>query len=42
MTVIVPALIHSATIFWVKIKEEPEVEKRFGIEYQEYKRKHLF
>lgn len=38
MTVIVPALTLSTTIFWVKIKEEPELKKRFGIEYQEYKK----
>lgn len=39
MTVLVPFLTLSATILWVKIKEEPELEKRFGLQYQEYKKK---
>jgi protein-S-isoprenylcysteine O-methyltransferase Ste14 len=42
MAIIVPALTLSSTVLWVKIKEEPELEKRFGIEYQNYKKKTAF
>lgn len=42
MTILVPLLTLSSTILWVKIREEPELEKRFGIEYTEYKKKTPF
>ena len=42
MATIVPALTLVATILWVKIKEEPALEKRFGEEYQEYKKRTPF
>ena len=42
MSLIVPALTLIATILWVKIIEEPKLEKRFGNEYQEYKKRTPF
>ena len=42
MAIIVPVLALVATVLWIKIKEEPALVKRFGDEYQEYKRKTPF
>lgn len=42
MTFFIPAMIIAVAIVYVKVWEEPELEKRFGEDYREYKRKTPF
>jgi A/G-specific adenine glycosylase len=42
MTCIIPATIFIAMIIWLKLREEPRLERRFGQEYRDYKRRTPF
>lgn len=42
MTFFIPAMIIAVAIVYVKVWEEPGLEKRFGEDYREYKRKTPF
>ncbi|MCW4020571.1 MAG: isoprenylcysteine carboxylmethyltransferase family protein [Candidatus Bathyarchaeota archaeon] len=42
MTIFVPAIVFAIMIGWLKVKEEPNLEKRFGEAYREYKRRTPF
>jgi hypothetical protein len=42
MTLLIPAFIFSVMIIWLKLWEEPRLERRFGEAYQAYKKRTPF
>ena len=42
MTVLIPAIIFSVMITWLKLREEPRLEQRFGQRYRDYQRQTPF
>jgi protein-S-isoprenylcysteine O-methyltransferase Ste14 len=42
MTFVIPAFIFSVMIVWLKVREEPNLERRFGQAYRNYKRQAPF
>jgi len=42
MTLIIPSVVFSVMIVWLKVWEEPRLERRFGEAYREYQRRTPF
>jgi len=42
MTLLIPSISLAVSIIWIKLREEPNLVKRFGDSYKEYKKKTPF